>query len=190
MKHEDEILQIINWAENKNLIHGSNIKNETLNLISNFGNLSVHVQNGTDACKTIGDCVISLIIICRMKNVSLLSTMEFTKDLKDIRVQDASFAIITMVKYVGELAFKVNNHKDVDDDIKLNIGYILIYLKAMTEIYNFSLKKCLEEAFCEVKENTDVLYGGEFIEQSDNRYEDIDKVIQGNITSRNKKPNP
>ena len=125
-----------------------------------------------------------------MKNVSLLSTMEFTKDLKDVRVHDPSFALIAMMKYVGELAFKVNNQKDAVDDIKLNIGYILIYLRVLTKIYNFSLKECLVEAFCEVKDNKDVLYGGEFIERSDSRYEDIDKVIQSNIISRNKKLSP
>lgn len=190
MKNGDEIAEIISWAENKNLIHGSNVKNETLNLISSFGNLSAHVQNGTDVCKTIGDCVISLIIICRMKDVSLLSTMEFTKDLKDIRVQDPAFAIIAMMKYVGELAFKVNNHKEVDKDIKLNIGYILIYLRALTQIYKFSLKDCLEEAFCEVRANTDMLYGGKFIAHSDSRYEGIEKMVQSNIISRNKKPDP
>jgi hypothetical protein len=110
--------------------------------------------------------------------------------LQDIRASDPSFALIAMMKYVGELAFKVISHKEVDEDIKLNIGYILIYLRALTVIYNFSSKECLDEAFCEVKSNKDVLYGGEFIEQSDSRYEGIEKIIQTNIVSRNKKPNP
>lgn len=97
----DAILQILTWAENKNLIKGSDAKTETLILMADLGKLSADINENTDCSEAIGNCIISLIILSQMKSISIDESLEFTENLQDIRVKDPNYTLITIMKYLG-----------------------------------------------------------------------------------------
>lgn len=67
MNKDTEIDEIIAWAENRNLIYGSNIKDETLKMMAQFGELSVKIHERANCSLILGNMLIELIIICQMK---------------------------------------------------------------------------------------------------------------------------
>lgn len=183
MKLNDEIFQIITWAENKNLIKGSDAKTETLILIADFGKLSVNINEKANCVQSLGNCMISLIIICRMKNISLYESLECTQDLEDIRVKDPNYVLITMMKYLGGLATNLNS----GNDIKPHVGYILIYITVLTKIFNYSLRDCLERSYSKIKKNTDLLFDGKYIKKNDEHFKSVNAMIQYNKLQRKQK---
>jgi len=62
---------VIKWAEDRNLIKGSDSKNQFLKLIQEAGELSDNLCKGKDIRDDIGDIMVVLTIIARQQGTSL-----------------------------------------------------------------------------------------------------------------------
>lgn len=163
---ESFIPKVHTWAEERNIINGSNLDKETLKLVSKCGKLINFLDNGEVCTNAIGYCLIQMIIICRMQNITFDACLKFTKAIKDERVADPKIAALLVFKNIGQLAENVSTRKD----IKADIGYLLIYLTALTTSLQLSMKECVESSFNEIKDSKEIMFDGVMIDEAHEKY--------------------
>ncbi|SFF10492.1 MazG-like family protein [Nitrosomonas sp. Nm166] len=168
------IHQVISWAEETNLVHGSDLKTETLKLVVEFGRIAELSYKIDDCCDGIGKCIAEMVIICRMKNVSLNECLEHTQEISDVRIKNLQYVLILMAKYLGNLA----NNIVMNEDIHINMGYFLIYLTALTRILHYSPGKCLSMAYNELKKRKGIIFDGTFIKETDEKYQNAVAILK------------
>ncbi len=177
---ENLIKHVITWSEERNIVQGSSLEKETLKLISYLGNLTNFIDN-VDICRNgIGHCMIGMIIICRMRNITLDESVKFTKPITDERIADPKLALIMIFKYTGKFAENISTSKD----IKADIGYLLIYLTTFATALQLSIKECVEDAFNEIKGSQWVIFDGAVIDKSDEKYSTALAIIKSRNQSR------
>lgn len=138
--------------------------------------LTKFVENKDICTSGIGSGLIQMIIICRLRNISLYDCVALTKEVTDERIADPEFVLIMIMRYLSELSGHINEN----GDIKTDIGYLLIYLTSLAHILELSPRDCLHKAFPEVKDQKYVIFDGEMIHENDERYETAQKIIKSN----------
>ena len=79
-----QLSNIITWARDRNLIEGSNVKNQTLKLIQEVGELSDSICKGKSPIDDIGDCLVVLTILAEQSNLTIQACLEHAwNDIKD-----------------------------------------------------------------------------------------------------------
>lgn len=164
---ENIIPNIINWAEKSNRILGSDLKTETLKLVSELSELSCCINKVGKCPRQVGICLIRMIIICRMKNISLLDCIDFTEEITEKRITNRRYALKEMNRHVGNLTHNILTNKS----IKADIGYLLIHLTILTKIVNYSMRDCLLSAYKEISSEKGVMFNGKFIQETDEEYQ-------------------
>ena len=168
------IPNVIRWAEERNIVKGSTLEKETLKLISELGELTKFIDH-VDICRNgIGHSLICMIIICRMKNVTLDQCLEFTKNITDERITEPRVALIMIMKYAGKIAERIYTKKE----FKAEMGYLLIYLTAFSNSFQLSMRDCLACAFQDIKEDKSIMFDGGLIDDTDARYETAKAIIK------------
>ncbi len=71
MKTEQNFNNVINWANDRNLIKGSNPKDQCLKLIQEVGELSDSLCKGNSPIDDIGDCMVVLTIIAEQSGLTI-----------------------------------------------------------------------------------------------------------------------
>ena len=158
---ENLIQQVISWAEDRNIVHGSDLEKETLKLVSKCGNLANYVAHDEVCTNAIGHCMIQMIIICRMRNINLNECIKSTKNISDQRVINSKFAALLLFKNLGQLAENISTNKNINADM----GYLLIYLTAVITSLQLSMKECVEYSFIEIKDLQEIMFDGVLIDQ-------------------------
>lgn len=171
---EKLIPKVIAWAEERNIICGSSIEKETLKLISISSKITNYINHEDICTKSIGRCIVQMIIICRMKNLNLDDCLNFTKTIKDERVAKPLIASIMVFKTIGELAENVSSRKD----IKAQIGYLLIYLTALANSLHLSIEECTVNAFKEIEDYKGIVFNGEFVDETHEKYSTALSIIK------------
>lgn len=101
------ICKVIDWAEERNLINGSDTKTQCLKLVSEVGELSDSVNKGTSLIDDIGDCLVVLAIIAEQNSLDLQYCLNHAydeiKDRKGIML-DGAFIRESDQAYEGALA--------------------------------------------------------------------------------------
>lgn len=170
---ENLIPKIITWAEERNIVRGSNVERETLKLVYKSGKLIKYLDNGEVCINAIGQCIVQLIIICHMRHTTLDQCLNFTKKIKDDRVAESVMATLMVFKTLGELAENISEK----NDIKGEIGYLLIYLTALTNSLNLSIKECTEDAYNEIMSYKGIMFDGKFLDETDSGYKTAKAII-------------
>ncbi len=153
---------------------GSAVESETLNLVSTSGRLTNFIDE-KDICKHgIGDAVIQMIILCRMRSISIDEGLKFTKKITDERITDPHYALIMIMKYMGELS----GHIYKKNDIKTDIGYLLIYMTALANSLELSLEECVEMAFLAIKDEKYIMFDGIRLDETDGKYAEAKKIVK------------
>jgi len=81
---DDLIQKVDEWAEERNLISGSDPKSQTLKLMSEVGELADNINKRLDVRDDIGDCLVVLIIIANQKGLTIKECLEVAYlDIKD-----------------------------------------------------------------------------------------------------------
>mgnify|MGYP001558445318 CR=1 FL=1 len=76
--------KVIAWADQRNLINGSDAKSQCLKLMSEVGELADHVNKKTDVRDDVGDCIVVLAIIAAQHGLTLTDCVAFAyDDIKD-----------------------------------------------------------------------------------------------------------
>ena len=80
-------------------------------------------------------------------------------------------------KTIGELAEKISTKKD----IKTEIGYLLIYMTALTKSLDLSIKECTENAFQQIKDIKGVMFDGELIDETHEKYSIALSIVKSKV---------
>ena len=103
----DLINKVIDWANDRNLIRGSDAKTQALKLMSEFGELADSINKQKDMRDDIGDCLVVLTIIATQHNLDLVDCLEVAyNDIKDRKgvMLDGVFIKDTDPSYQGALS--------------------------------------------------------------------------------------
>lgn len=172
------IHKVITWAEESNIVNGSDLKTETLKLVAEFGEMACSINRVKECRKRIGKCIIRMIIICRMRNISLDDCLELTQEITEKRVTNRRYVLKIMTQHLGKFTHNIV----MDEDIGANMGYLFIYLTALTKILHYSLRDCLEIAYSDVTAHKGVMFDGTFIKETDERYETAVTILKSKKT--------
>ena len=89
--------------------------------------------------------------------------------------QAAAYHLINVLAdYLGKLAENILNNRD----IKVSVGYILIYLTALTRVLNYCFRDCLEKAYSRVKRNKDIMFDGNYVGMKDEKYAEAKSLVK------------
>jgi len=102
-----ELEKVIKWANDRNLIKGSDSKSQTLKLMSEVGELADNINKQSDCKDDIGDCLVVLIILAAQLDTSLSECLEIAyEDIKDRKgiMLDGVFIKSTDSKYDESVA--------------------------------------------------------------------------------------
>ena len=84
MKIEQIFSNIIKWANDRNLIKGSDTKSQCLKLIQEVGELSDSLCKGKSPIDDIGDCMVVLTIIAEQSGLTIEDCLSYAySDIKD-----------------------------------------------------------------------------------------------------------
>lgn len=78
------IAKVEQWADERNLIAGSDSKSQSLKLMSEVGELADTVNKGGNPIDDIGDCLVVLTILAAQEGLTLKQCLEFAyNEIKD-----------------------------------------------------------------------------------------------------------
>ena len=78
------IAKVEQWADERNLINGSDPKSQVLKLISEVGELADTINKGGDCTDDIGDCLVVLTILAAQEGLTLKECLGYAyQDIKD-----------------------------------------------------------------------------------------------------------
>ncbi len=81
---QELINKIEQWAEDRNLINGSDAKNQFHKLIQECGELSDSICKQKDASDDVGDIFVVLVILCKQLNLDFERCVQIAyDDIKD-----------------------------------------------------------------------------------------------------------
>ena len=170
------IPRVIQWAEESNLVNPADIQPESLMMIYKFGKLTEVILQGKNSCSEIGDCLINLIIICRMGNISLAECIDYPVNDKDERLKDPQYMIGLILSSLGEVCKNIGMGKD----FKKDVCYLFIYLTIIATLHNSSLLECLEVSFKKLQNKKIIRFNGILLEETHEDYPAALVMMKGN----------
>ncbi len=178
------------WAEERNLIKGSNSLAQFAKLISEFGELCGNMYEMEDDISEssivkdaeyytkkikddIGDCSVVLRIIAEQNKISFneiiyIDTIPYNHYIHNGTV----LALGICLGNLGDAILK--NDSNV---IYTSIGLSLGYLQLIAQQYELDYIDCVKYAYNEIKDRKGVMYNGAFIKSNDARYPEIMKEL-------------
>ena len=106
----------------------------------------------------------------------------FTLSALDLNsIFGSSSFIGSLADYLGKLAENILNNRD----IKVSVGYILIYLTALTRVLNYCFRDCLEKAYSRVKRNKDIMFDGNYVGMKDEKYAEAKSLVKNRRLNHN-----
>ena len=151
--------ELINkWAQDRNLIKGSNTGAQMLKLYEEFGELTGGIARGkNDVIKdSVGDVVVVLTILAKQSgfNIRKGPSMSMPEDVNKIICQTG--------KYIGDLA---NSVKVGDGKVKNHIPFIMGSLQFLCGVIEVDFDKCVRAAYNEIKDRKGKMVKGVFVKE-------------------------
>lgn len=187
----NELYRLIeDWAHARNIINGCGLKDQYPKLMSEFGELCLHLDeladidflgNGPEdeATETvakiqddIGDCVVVLTILAAQNGT-------FIGDIgaAGIAVRGAHphSSLLRAGRALGLLgdAIAKNQPMAIDAAIMASVDY----LSGVSSSLGMPLAACVSEAYDDIKDRKGIMYNGTFIKESDPAYEHSVKMV-------------
>lgn len=171
---ETLVEQVVAWANDRNLINGSNSVQQGLKLMSEYGELCDSIaKNDLDGIKDgIGDvAVVAIIINAIQANPFAVGYYERNKrySIENIDTDDDAMGYYICYTFSRELAYMITGRSHVE--------WIMCCLEVIANHYKLTLTECLQHAYNEIKDRKGVMYKGVFIKESDPRYENAVKEL-------------
>lgn len=157
---EDLIKKIEQWAEDRNIIKGTNPIDQAMKLFSEFGELADNVGKGRDCRDDIGDCMVVLIIMCRQLKISTIDAIQKDDDNYSIK-ECVAWAGYWMCGWVS--SGMANNEE---------LGFIFANLFRIAKLNNYTLEECVKIAYDDIKNRKGIMSNGVFIKESDPAYKE------------------
>ena len=186
------ICKIVKWHYDRNLVHGSDNKNQTLKLVQEFGELGLNLLNRNYIGDDVGDMVVVLINLMEREGFNFKRCIEnsvdrslekgpnFLRTNKKLPETIENYLkfytnmnllseehIITLcerlIYSMGQLSDAVCRGKD----LSIHIGFILRDLFALAESHNLTIESCLEQAWNDIKDRKGMMVDGVFVKEAD-----------------------
>ena len=161
------ILKIEQWAEDRNLIKGSDPLSQAMKLFSEAGELADNIGKGRCVKDDIGDVFVVLAIITKQTGHSIteLDAPKWAEGDNKYLVLKLQCALVEFVEY------KVNGDSFASGVLKR----ILNILNGIARNHKSTLDECLAVAYNDIKDRKGIMHDGIFIKESDPRYAELVK---------------
>ena len=160
--------KIKQWATDRNLIKGCEPIDQTMKLLSEFGELSDAV--GKNSIKHIKDGIGDVFVV-----LTILSAQIDAKI--DCNIQKIAWEygvkclVLETCKDIQEFADFASNSKKMFNEHALDS--VLGRLSFLAEQYDLTLEQCIEHAYNEIKDRKGIMHNGMFIKEDDERYKEL-----------------
>jgi NTP pyrophosphatase (non-canonical NTP hydrolase) len=152
---------VIDWANERNLLASTTTEKQKLKLISEVGELSDAIlKNNLDEIKdAIGDCIVVLILYFDIDRKSI-DNYVFIADKIDEKIfyQDALMNILYCISILDKEEKNINSC--------FVLYNILINLIAIGKKYELSIVDCLDYSYNQIKNRTGQIINGTFIKDN------------------------
>lgn len=174
---------ILKWANDRNIVYGCALKDQYAKLMSEFGELCLHIDDLYDVKilgdhpedeaseiiakiqDDIGDCIVVLTILAAQNG-------SFIGDINSggvaVRGCHENATILRLGRSLGLLGDAIAKNQTLDVDIA--IAASVDYLSAISNSYGMPLANCVAEAYADIKDRKGIMYNGTFIKESDPAY--------------------
>ncbi|QSZ38483.1 pyrophosphatase [Actinobacillus pleuropneumoniae] len=164
------IKQVEQWADDRNLIDGSNPKKQMLKLMEEFGELCGGIaKNKPEVIKdSIGDClVVTIILACQMK----ASRWFIDKALvdSDCSTENNEFICMRLAGVLGNLSKLIIFRNGIYNinEVYSNFYEIVYFLNKLAINKEINLESCLSLAWQEIKDRKGRMIDGVFVKEDD-----------------------
>lgn len=158
------ISKVIDWAAERGLLANSTPEKQFLKLSSEYGELCESFLDDNDVEDDIGDMVVVLTIICRLKGYDISKIYEE----KDKVLYGTCYQAVTESGvYVGQLGDAIFKEKEF---LKI-ISSLLSSLDYIANHYETTVYSCLKIAYEEIVNRKGINLDGKFIRETDPDYE-------------------
>lgn len=164
------ILNIEQWAEDRNIIKGAKPLDQAMKLFSENGELSDHVGNNEldKVFDDVGDVFVVLTIIAKQCNLSIYNHLDIKLNHSGLKV-DVAFLTSELATIATEV-YEWNDESTYFPECAL--GYAVARLRSIAEQVGLTLEYCVEQAYNDIKDRKGVLYEGVFIKESNPAYKE------------------
>lgn len=181
----NELFRLIeDWASARNIINGCGLKDQYAKLMSEFGELCLHIDDLADiellgnspedeATETvkklqddIGDCVVVLTILAA-QNGSFIGDV-YSSGVA-VRGAHPHSCVLRLGRSLGLLGDAIAKGQPLDIDTTIRAS--LDYLSGVSAQYGMPLANCVSEAYDDIKDRKGIMYNGTFIKESDPVYD-------------------
>lgn len=155
---------VVQWAADRNLIHGATAKDQTLKTVSEFAELQGAIAMGDvdGVIDGVGDTMVTQIIVCAQMGLNYCDVIGSQPQYGYV----PEFNIAMMNCCLGKMADNVL--KGQEQQFFENLCEFTHRLGHLAG--PLSLEECLRAAYDEIKDRKGVVYHGVFIKDSDPRY--------------------
>lgn len=157
---------VINWADNRQILSESTPTQQFIKLMEEYGELAsgVSKQNEQVIKDSIGDCLVVLIILHKMKN---LKGNAF-KNLPKVHYEFKHNSVIYVAEELGRIGYIVNRPElDWDGRLEEHINEAIHALQDVAIKHKTTLVECLGLAWGEIKDRRGIMQDGVFIKTAD-----------------------
>lgn len=156
-KLNNTTMQVRKWAEERNIILGSEPINQAMKLFSELGELADNVGKGRDTTDDIGDVIVVTIVMCTQHNIDITKYYDLivTEDIGELISEDL----------VLSLNMALCSFANQPDD--MTIVQILSILNELAVRQGKTLVECLDHAYNDIKDRKGRMENGVFIKEGD-----------------------
>ena len=156
------IAKIEQWAEDRNIINGTQPIDQAMKLFSEFGELADNVGKGRDCRDDIGDVFVVLTIIAKQLNLSMDDAFNFS-----------GIGAGSLKHAVCGLGASLHDFIEYQDQEKLTD--CIEFLECTANEAKVVFTECVEIAYNDIKDRKGIVANGVFIKESDPAYLEIIK---------------
>ena len=161
---KDLILKIEQWAEDRNIIKGTQPIDQAMKLFSEFGELADNVGKGRDCRDDIGDVFVVLTIIAAQLDHTIAEI-----NLGKINYPYGDkYAVSELCSQLYEFVCHAKNGF-IDHNAIISS---LEFLQCIAINQESNLEECVQIAYNDIKDRKGVVKNGVFIKESDPAYEE------------------
>lgn len=162
------ILKIEQWAEDRNLIKGSDPLSQAMKLFSEAGELADNIGKGRCVKDDIGDVLVVMIIISKQLDKSMSNLVWHKYQWADNHPKKLAIELMLSLSDFAKWASLEFHHNGI-------VKRIINILNGIAIANNTTLDECLAVAYNDIKDRKGIMHDGIFIKESDPRYAELVK---------------
>ena len=188
----EAIHDIIGWHYKRNLIHGSDDKNQFLKLVQESGELADNLLNHLSIKDDIGDMIVVLINLMERNNISasecftlskrcapqprssttcnsslsrdIVDYLHFESRRTDFHEGISASIYLDISADMGVLSDKICKG---EENLYIFIGNIFRRLVVLAECHTLTIESCLQQAWNDIKDRKGMMVDGVFVKEAD-----------------------